>query len=229
MVDIIPTIKDTIQDCKIQYLRKCGISKYRFNFSKVYSEDGYEKFLSAVFRLRRINPDSVVVLDVPYPVEKCRIYGGFNTLNITKGYRYYLMGLDDEDAAVKSDIMYIKSDFKDEIATSDTIIYDSGEGSFHFSKMIGDNCIEVIADNNFIVENTKALSTKHITKKEYYNKLDYLCNYIKPDEVALSFIEDKNDLTEAIELKKKYNFKIVSKIETERAMTNIEKYANIRI
>jgi len=43
-----------------------------------------------------------------------------------------------------------------------------------------------------------------------------------PNDIALSFVENKFDLVEINDLKKTYNFSIISKIETQKGIKNIE-------
>lgn len=223
MTEIIPTVKNKSDIDMINLflkLDKIGIKKYRFNFSKVYDLKSYREFSDNLSLLRDVDCDAQIILDIPYPGEKCRLYGNFNSLEIKKGNKYVFFAMNDA-AKMEKDKIYFKPYFKDIIASTNLIIYDSGEGSFSFHKQISENCFEVIANGDFILENTKSVSLGAVKKKTYYKILNELCKKFRPDEVAFSFIESPEDLVDANQLKHRFGFKIISKIETALGIINL--------
>ena len=82
--------------------------------------------------------------------------------------------------------------------------------------------IILLALTSFVIKNTKSLSFGRVRKRSINSCIENIIKQVRPHEVAWSFIECKEDLEDIALLKLKYNFKIISKIETQRAVENIE-------
>ena len=68
----------------------------------------------------------------------------------------------------------------------------------------------------------KSISFGFLEENTYSNVVNKICKNIMPNDIALSFVENKFDLVEINDLKKTYNFSIISKIETQKGIKNIE-------
>lgn len=103
------------------------------------------------------------------------------------------------------------------------LIYDDGSGAFCVTEIYNNqNIIILKALNRFKLQNMKSISFGFLEENTYSNVVNKICKNIMPNDIALSFVENKFDLVEINDLKKTYNFSIISKIETQKGIKNIE-------
>jgi len=212
-----------------QYLMNLGIYSFRFNFSK--AEDSTEKskeFVESFLSAREVSSKVSTILDIPYPGRKIRINSSFSSIDIVAGDKYYLCSNAEQRENGNKHILYLNAILPIEsIYIGMSIVYDSGQGEFTITNIRSDGIVEIVAENSFTLYNLKSISFGYVEVKEYYQILDSLCEKLHPNKVALSFINSKDDLHEAIALKNKYGFSIISKIEAKKGIDNLSEIATI--
>lgn len=221
-MDIIATIGAGKTDFdEVKEIINKGINHLRFNFSK-YNEKNIIR-VDLIKKIKKCYGDSVtIMLDIPYPGKKARIYHSLKKFVVKKGDEYILES--------SSEFKYDKCFFIDiskigKIIKEGTIItYSDGEAKFVTKKIIDDSRVIIKAENDFLFISGKSLSfdypkCSNSVEKELIN----LIFGVNPDEIALSFVEEKKSIDE---LKYVLNemgckAKIYSKIETQKGIDNI--------
>lgn len=104
------------------------------------------------------------------------------------------------------------------------IIYSDGDGQFTVVEIIDENTIIVKAKNDFVFRSGKSISFNKVRINNNIKKYGELIQEVKPDKIALSFVED------ALTVKKikqflntiHYQGEIFSKIEIQNGSNNID-------
>ena len=123
--------------------------------------------------------------------------------------------------------LYLNIDLPDNIfKIGQEIVYNSGEGAFYVSRLGEDSYIEIKALNDFKLISMKSLSLGYIKKESYTNVIYKIFSNTMADSLAFSFVESREDIKEAIKLKEKYKFSLISKIETNQGIENLEEIVN---
>ena len=200
-----------------------GINSFRFNFSKAEASEANLSDFIETFNIAKGMSNSInTMLDMPYPGRKIRVNSNFTSINIVAGEKYYLCINSNNQKGDSERTLYLNAILPlKAICKGLHIVYDIGQGAFTVTNIQSDEIIELIAENSFTLYNLKSISLGYIETNEYYELLDGLCEKLQPNKVALSFVNRRNDLTEAISLKKKYGFSLISKIESEEGMKNV--------
>lgn len=232
-MEIVATIRKSKEDINLfslyDKLLKLGIHSFRFNYAKVEGNNQHIDNLIDIFSVvRRMSNRVSTMLDIPYPGRKIRISSSFSSLNIVAGEKYYLCINAKKLPEVKpiDRTLYINTMLPSKIMYVGLhIIYDIGQGVFTVTDIQPNNIVEIIAENSFILYNLKSISLGYIETSGYYELLNSLCAKLKPDKIALSFINNKSNLDEAIALKKIHGFSIISKVESAEGIANISDIA----
>lgn len=203
----------------IQYVKECKVDMIRINLTK------YEDIESLLTHIELINEmyytfeDLEIMIDIPYPKLKPRIYIKGHENKVKKGdkYEFYFS----EIKMCKEVRNYFKINqiaFANKIKNNGIIYYADGQGAFVLEEKISDNCIIVKACNDFIMYSTKSLSFG------IYKGIEELClkairklHFGKEILIALSFVESSEDLKKF----KCAGYKVISKIESEEGVKNL--------
>ena len=228
-MEIVGTIRKVRVDCNFDTIVKnllvAGIDAFRINYAKF--DDGklmQEDFWDLYERVAKYTNN--VLIDLPYPGSKYRLHSPKAKVLIVEGMTYYIC-FDMKSYNVgykKNNVFYINQDIDVSIIYENMkIIYDMGQGAFSVKKKFERNMIEIQADNSFVLFNGKSIAFEtYIYKRNNYDRVEELCRQLQPSRLAFSFVENKEDLEEALSLKEKHNFILVSKIETQKAIQNLD-------
>lgn len=248
MFDVIATIRrdqEKKNDAKahlkrIKYLMlNLNITTFRINVGK-WDEKEFDTLVRDVKMIREVaennNKKARVILDLPFPGKKARVITyakkvGFNikkskTVEIYSATEYELGKIHDQYKNENKLIFGVSvPNIGDMVKIGDDILYADGEGLFVVKTIDGSNKITAIAQNNFQLDNAKSI---HFKESVHMADLDdtvvRLVKSIKPDAIALSFVEDGNSVMKIRDVMEKLNLKcsIMAKIESKNGVENID-------
>lgn len=211
----------------ISLLLSNDITYFRFNLSKYSTNKDQRELIEEIIRAKeryksRIN----VMLDLAYPIKKCRINLNY-PIKLAKGSTCYISSNEDCDASLKNTIIKIDADgFGKHLKRGDQILYGDGRHAFLVDEIINSNFVKVSLVNDTVVYPGKAL---HIKDFFPYSNLDEdivkKINILSPDSIALSFVSS----VETINIAKSFfpETKIISKIETQEGLSNIDTISQV--
>lgn len=222
MTDIVATISPLIKKTElINAIKQCnnaGIKKIRINIAKIYDDKSKKKLIDNIFFIRNNIEESIILIDCAYPRNKSRIHIN-NYISIKKNNLYMLK----QSNKTSHNDKIISIDYvSKQLIENEILFYGDGEGGFKIRKIM-DNRLIVQSICDFVIYNSKTITKNNFPSSEsYINFLLSICNLVKPEEMAFSFVEENMDLDLPKELKKMFNFSIVSKIETDKGVQNIK-------
>ncbi|MDR2067252.1 MAG: hypothetical protein LBP57_05485 [Endomicrobium sp.] len=194
------------------------IDYFRLNLSK---KNELNELFKKLLELENVFKDKLII-DIPYPREKSRLFFSPNEFEFIKNSCYIF-----NISSLKKSNYYI-ANFNGNIHLKkyDELVFGDGEGKFVFNKRIRDDMFEVIAKDNFKGFSGKAIhfgvsSSMHCNKE---NIVEYkkVINSIKPNMIAFSFVENSQELDNLRFLFNLENTKIISKIESNNGIDNIK-------
>ena len=167
-----------------------------------------------------------LLLDIPCPKEKIRVEfkSDENDILIKEGE---ILNITNDKNEFDGDVIFVDIGFN-QIEVGETIIL--GDGDL-FIKVISKLQHKLICKclNTGILGYRKALYTSRISCKKTSNETVYnnikLIETLRPTHIALSFVEDVQDITNfknSIKEIRNYNPTIISKLETKCAIDNLE-------
>lgn len=228
MVNIIQTVnylesyEHVDKICKL--ILETELNGIRVNLCKYRTEDIQriiQNYIS-VFAYRGIKN---IYLDIPYPIDKARIYGiGLNKKSIKKNEEYFIIRSNTNDTipVCRNNEIYVKcNEFN---ITRDVIFYGDGEGAFKVCEVNG-KVIRCIAINDFFVINGKSISCGFCNQNS-----EIIINILKSIGdmkvgLLIPFVEDANKIQLIRDMASK-NISLISKIETNYGIQNIKEIAN---
>lgn len=108
-MEIVATIKDR-HDIdlieRVNYLSDLGIKIFRFNFAKVKNKNEETIFYNKIIELKKKNSTIKIMLDLPLPGKKSRIYAFNHSVIIEKGEKFSVT-FDKNKLNKKKTIIYI--------------------------------------------------------------------------------------------------------------------------
>ena len=231
MINIIPTltVMDTYEEYEVMInnfiasdsnLFRCNATRFDnntyINSIKILQEIYYKK------KQKYFN----LLLDIPCPKEKIRVEfkSDENDILIKEGE---ILNITNDKNEFDGDMIFVDIGFN-QIEVGETIIL--GDGDL-FIKVISKLQHKLICKclNTGILGYRKALYTSRIYCKKTSNETVYnnikLIETLRPTHIALSFVEDVQDITNfknSIKEIRNYNPTIISKLETKCAIDNLE-------
>ena len=226
-MEVIATIKHRKNEdfsFKVERLYRLGIRKFRMNYAKVDSVSSMESFFSDIETVRRIGHDTEIIVDIPYPGRKIRFLYPRGSVQVNTGDVYQLhFSKISQVYACNENYLYITDQAIDNfISPGMKIYYDSGEGAFIVTNIKVGEYVELKAINSFKMYSNKSLSYGSRIVSDYTNIVEIICGRVTPNAIAFSFVECGNELVRARELKEKYGFRIISKIESQKGIDNLD-------
>lgn len=110
-------------------------------------------------------------------------------------------------------------EFAENITLGDIFYYSDGQGAFKVVRVVNRNTIIVKVLCDFEVINAKSISLPPaVSENNYLERLLLDIKDISPDYIATSFTEDASD----IKVLQHRGYKIISKIETQKGLDNID-------
>lgn len=218
-IDPFPDILDIIKVCsdnKIEVLR--------FNLAKVGIAEEIERMCRLVEQIRKRFPFAKIMVDLPAPGSNPRL-----KLNTSKVYREILAGdlltvrsggsaVTDMDDAISVDLDRVGAS----VVENQLLYYSVGEGAFRVDSIVDDDRIVMMALNDFRMYDKKALVCGKLIREHIKSEFLDVIERLKPEYIALSFIETKKDIIDMIDRMPVSGALIVSKIETETGSDNID-------
>ena len=207
--------KDKLSKLSVENITgvRCNLSK--FPIWKL--ENVLVEICSAFFE---ICLEMKLILDFPFPGKKIRVLDFNFDGNIKCNYRYYL----GKSKYLKNDnnnCIFVDDDFISWVSVGDIIYYGDGDGAFTVTKK-GYNFVEICSLANFGMISQKSLSIKVEVAREKSNCLLGILKKFPSERLVLflSFVEGERDLR-YIREKLGSDYKIISKIETSKAVLNL--------
>lgn len=229
MVEIIATIGHSAPDIAqfMDYLVSCNINSFRFNLSKFSDSSKLENYIDGLIAVRkRYRKNVKIMLDIPYPYQKCRIYTD-NILELKAGTICRISN--EEKIKYNHQIVSIKTnaiDFGNYVKDEDQIIYGDGRHAFIVKNIIDANNIEVQLVNDAVIYPGKAIHIKDFVMDGNLNPsiTQKICD-LRPDSIALSFVSSESSVRKARDMFEESN--IISKIETQDGLDNINRLSEV--
>lgn len=223
MLNLIVTISPLISKKElynaVEQCKSCKINIIRFNAAKITCKESEEIFYYNINYVRNHIKNCKILIDFPYPREKSRI-NILEPQNILRDEEYFITNRNQNKKF--QNVIKIDS-IADEIKKDNILYYGDGEGGFVVIDK-KNNGLLVRSLCNFTIYNTKTISNSNkLSDDTCKNIMERICEVIRPNEIALSFVEEIEDLYFPLKLKEKYNFNIVSKIESSKGIINLEK------
>lgn len=188
-----------------------GIDSYRLNMSDLIEA---ELLFPKIKDLREYG-SAKLMLDLPYPKAKCRVYcneiGKKIKLNDIYKIYYNCYGM--------KDVLYFDRLSLAELyfTINETLVIGDGEGYFKVV-LVHDEYVEVRALNEFILISGKSIKGRNTlyNNSEIFSEeiLEKYIKYISPDSIALSFVSSVEEI-EFFRKQLNYKGKIYSKIELD--------------
>lgn len=212
---------------KIKELQELGVKTFRFNLSK-FSKADLPIFINDIKYLKKEYPTSVVILDLPYPGNKCRmIIKDRKTIHLEKNDIVTFNV--SEQIVLDEDTVYFSHSLID-LDFSKIARYICGDGNaiLQYKEFKYPN-LYLAACDKCDIEHGKAINfVGSIKTEDDINKYWPVIKEITPDYLALSFIENKDQiLCIKNNMKGLENIKIISKIETHLGFQNLPEIAAI--
>lgn len=222
-MDIIVTIGQHCDDKSVQELicksMECGLDFFRFNLSKFRSlNDAYA--MTQRICSYRDKYNIRVMIDLPFPYEKPRLFVRCGVKEILPGEEFQISTSIDDKSEIYTDCRDILS-----LKNGDRIIYSDGECVF-FVKRTSQDGVFVYSNTKCSVYNSKSISFGILNKKKFEKDWVYLINSIEPQYTALSFVSSKSDIEEFKSFIT-FDTNIISKIETQQGIDNIEEILSV--
>lgn len=222
-MEIIATIRriDEKYDL-LKMIERCilnNINIFRINLAK--STD-FNKTSDDVKLIRKEfgHSDVKIMLDIPYPGCKIRVELD-KPLEIRRMNKYLFAcknsrfnNLNNKENIIVLNNIYTDLDLK----IGEEIIYNDGEGLFVVNRKINSDLYEFIALSNFLLYNGKSLSCYYNISNQY--DLSWIRN-IDPEYLALSFIDNSQQINTVKQTSLFKDSKIIAKIETQSAINHL--------
>lgn len=205
----------------------------RFNLSKFEKTDELEKRAEFIGCIAEKYPDFEIMIDVPFPRKKIRIelVNGAQYIRVRKQQVLYLC--DGSKGEVQGDfgetnvirIMHIN--FFSLVKVGQTIVYSDGECAFKVEQIDSKkNCAKVRVLNDSDLYTGKSISIENTLPASTMSaQMMSVIQQLHPQHLALSFVTDEQDV---VDIQKKIclpNTRIISKIECEEGIKNIDRIA----
>lgn len=205
----------------VEEMLSLGISYFRFNLSKYEDEKSLLERINVIYKLKRDFLDEIqIMLDLPFPGRKPRLYIDKNVQKVSRGEKIVLSSDDKKKYDGKG--IYVDINLLGQkVSIGKDIIYADGEGSFKIANIIDDDNVVGIANNDFNMYNTKSLSFNYFEKNdEISDRYKEILSQADANSVALSFVTNKEEVER---IKKSLEISnIISKVESQQGIDNID-------
>ena len=219
IVEIIATIGASCVGIElertIEVAKTVGVNNFRFNFGKYDNADDLYSRASQLRKLKKIY-DIKIMLDLPFPYKKPRIYSDIVSRKICKGD---VLEISYGDIHHKRDA-YTNSNTIKDLSIGEDIIYSDGEGIWRVKEK-HNRSITVEALNDSILVNGKSLNYDKLMYCEDLDLFKDAVSLIQPNSVALSFISSSDEIITFTHGLPK-GIEIISKIESSNGLSNLE-------
>lgn len=204
-----------------------GVDYFRFNLSRYHNEKDFAAHVNMLNKIRLKYGNNIsFLIDLPYPNEKIRIF------HASEAFRHISKNdcliVESKNSNVHNKESFVANvDDIDQLITNvnDKIIFADGEITFRCHSV--DHCnksVELIAEQEGIVFSRKAISFGKIIKSQIdLKRILTLILDINPEALALSFVEDVEDVDKLLSIiPKGKDVQIFSKIENVEGIKNVD-------
>lgn len=210
----------------IDELLENNVDYFRFNLSKYEDISALESRVKMISNIQRNYHNKIkIMLDLPFPGRKPRLYIPEKQRDVSKGEQIIFSS--DKSLRMTEDIVFVDVEkFGKKVEECSDIVYADGEGSFKVLEKYDNNTAKVVANNSFIMYNTKSLSFNFFVTNNNFSK-DYcdVISQIETEGIAFSFVTHAE---EVLRIKEYLNTKsIISKIESEKGIANVDNIASV--
>ncbi|MBD8839090.1 pyruvate kinase [Paenibacillus sp. FSL K6-4396] len=220
-MDIIATIGrihvGNALDAQIEELLRQGINSLRFNLAKYDDLNELHERAIEIAKLKQKHSIRIM-LDFPFPYKKPRLYlnneAGVYTV---KPEHLFKISINSSNTIFVDDSRVL------ELSIGETIYYSDGEGVWVVEEVHTDHIV-VRAKNSCIIYTGKSISIGKLMKSQLLNTYREITEVVNPDSIALSFVMNSTDVLEFLG-NKTPDFEIISKIETQNSVLNIDDIA----
>lgn len=228
MVNIIQTINyiESYEHAKkiCDLIVDSGLDGIRVNLCK-YNRNKVQMVIKNYISMFERNGIRDIYLDVPYPIDKARIYGVENGRKIIRiNSEYIIIQGKNNEIVSDNNLNKIYINCNEFQIDREIIFYGDGEGAFRINE-IRDGMIFCTAMNDFYIINGKSISCGYFKQDKAF-----LCDIMKSIgdmnvSLLIPFVENENQIN-SIRSMAQDNVSLIAKIETELGLKNIEDIAN---
>ena len=211
-------------------LHDAHISSLRLNLSKCSNDAQVLEFCSRAQKIREYNPDIDLMLDLPFPYTKPRIQiVGTRHYDVSNGQILYFIYSDqyaNKYEATNSPAIIIKDIVAFQRLTPGQIIYyDNGQCSFVVLRRTSlEVTVSVIGTTT--LHSGKSISCNHLASKTLSEEYLHSLLALNPTSIALSFASSRSDVDSFRAKLKNPSIQIISKIESQKGIDNIQEISN---
>lgn len=216
---------------KLEMLWLNEILDLRINLKPCSEKTHFDELLEFINNVINIKNDVRFYIDIGYPFDSIRTkIPAPYYISLKVGQRIFLKKYDEHDYKLDNlNILYLRENtFFLKTHIGDKIIYGDGNIIFKVVSILEDALL-LESQNNGIIFDGKSLHFSSQYLNKCYN-IDFLLDYISniPKDnlhgIICSFVDDKNQI---LELKKKTSINIISKLETSKAIKNIDEISSV--
>lgn len=233
MFEIIATVrrdKDELDNINhfpnlVGHLFSKGINRFRVNLAK-FDIDYANVIISDIENARKaVNGKINFILDFPYPGKKSRInIRNNNGIQLKENEKIILYSKGFCNFIEPNEVEVSSDEIGKKLKKNDIFYYGDGNISFKVDSVCNENKAIIRALGSGIIENAKALnfSGSLICDKKIYDFMLDIVERLRCEYIALSFVENAEEVANVKKSVEKFGTKIIAKIESDKGIENIK-------
>ena len=198
-----------------------GENCFRFNFSKYCDDMSFRNRALDVLKIKEKYGDDIsIMIDIPSPFKKPRILLNNRIQEVFNHNQYFLKSNTMQKECNLNELLVDIACIGEHVSPGDELIYSDGDGILVVEEVVNRDTVLVRPHDCFTIHTRKSLYVNHILKPNRLSDVQMsIISKIQPDYLALSFVEDCNDIKY---YKNMFEFtKLISKIESDNGIENI--------
>ncbi|MDL2301737.1 hypothetical protein LJC58_05200 [Lachnospiraceae bacterium OttesenSCG-928-D06] len=207
-----------------------GVNTFRINLAK-FDVGDFDMIGRDIENVRKKVQERIdFILDVPIPGKKARVVTkNRGNINVRRGDELTLYSRGCCKFKEKYECELTIEEVGERVKNGDFMTYGDGTCSFRVTSVKSNNCIIVKAQENGIIEHGKALNFQKSLEfdLQYIEHLAPILDRTTPEYIALSFVENAEQVLYIKKKLPRFCGKIVPKIETGLGVSNINEIIGV--
>ncbi|MFR1036796.1 MAG: pyruvate kinase [Acutalibacteraceae bacterium] len=223
-VTIGPWCTDQLPDT-IESLLEKGIHCFRFNMAKYGKGDQIEERCRQISTIKASFDGQIrIMVDVPFPGEKVRIFMEHSPILLSQRERLFIQS-GRGSPKINGKLLYTNCpNIGKYVRLGERFVYGDCKNTFVVTKILDIDLIEVTSLLSGQISSGKSISFGKVLYSDEINNNWLRCiNDMEPDLLALSFV---NNVETVRRYQKRFHSAIISKIENENGVRNINEISS---
>lgn len=187
IIQTLPYLEAT--DVVLEFVHRCvesNVTSFRFNLAKISNQGEFEKLSEKLDILKSQYPDNKIILDIPYPYKKIRLFHTKRCIHVKEG-----SVLEFSSNNMKHTKGYINvENLKEYFTLNKKYYYNDGNGEFYVQEL-SENRIVLCALNEFDLFSSKNIMSDRLVYDDSYVSIYLrLINKYKVNQIWFSFVDD---------------------------------------